>query len=114
MSGRVCERHNEWCPDGECRWCEPEPAKPRPGGAFGEATARMIAAAQQHIAQHQALYAQQLQQPPPPQGWTGPPAFCGDPCPMAYGVCQLQRGHSGVHQFGSIGWSDVPQSVNLP
>jgi hypothetical protein len=26
MSGRVCEKHQEYCPDGECRWCEPEPA----------------------------------------------------------------------------------------
>jgi hypothetical protein len=24
--GKVCERHQEWCPTGECRWCEPEKA----------------------------------------------------------------------------------------
>ncbi len=21
--GRICEKHGEWCPEGECRWCEP-------------------------------------------------------------------------------------------
>src|SRR4051812_30027214 len=25
MSGRYCEKHEEWAPTGECRWCEPAP-----------------------------------------------------------------------------------------
>lgn len=24
MTGRVCEKHGEYAPDGICRWCEPE------------------------------------------------------------------------------------------
>ena len=27
MSGRYCEKHEEWAPTGECRWCESSPAK---------------------------------------------------------------------------------------
>lgn len=28
MSGRFCEKHQEWAPEGRCRWCEPEVAVP--------------------------------------------------------------------------------------
>jgi hypothetical protein len=26
--GKVCDKHQEWCPEGFCRWCEPEQAAP--------------------------------------------------------------------------------------
>jgi hypothetical protein len=25
--GKMCERHQEWCPTGECRWCAPTTAR---------------------------------------------------------------------------------------
>ena len=40
MSGRVCEKHNEYAADGVCRWCE----KPKPATAAKE-TAYVIAEA---------------------------------------------------------------------
>jgi hypothetical protein len=28
MTGRVCPKHEEWCPTGVCRWCPPPEPPP--------------------------------------------------------------------------------------
>lgn len=49
--GRVCSIHNEWCANGNCRWCEPLPVAPtwRPYCISGQEI--------QQQAQQQAIYA---------------------------------------------------------
>lgn len=35
MSGRYCEKHEEWAPTGECRWCELTPKTETPPTFMG-------------------------------------------------------------------------------
>lgn len=41
MTGRVCEKHQEYAPDGVCRWCAPAPLPPKRQDAMPVAGLRL-------------------------------------------------------------------------